>query len=858
MLVRQLSRISLFAVRSAHNALRVPHSVSCTVHHALCVVHCALCISLVSSIPSASLASSPALDDCVQALSDGMHQVAEQRLVQYLAANRQLAATDDYQYALSMLCHAIAAQGRPLDVLALLDRNVDISALGDRRIFDYWRAHSLLRLGKIDEALSVAMPEARMATRTNDVVNLRLVRVAAEAYAAQGTAEGDALASKALDFLFDGAKDVDMPLDGARLLRSRLLARSGDTAGAKRMLSDLSTDEKADSHVRAAACLDLVEMSGTNYESAVRAAIAMERLPLGRDAPAYLIPCGRTLIARADTISDGASLLKRAIRIDPVSREAADAQYALSWAWLSIGSNELAAAEFQAYRETYGATYGNGAIAKAGQALALRAMGVNDEAASLFQKAAKETTNAFLSATCVLLAGESVLAAERYQSAAAILEKVFTVSANATDEGLRVLRHVHPADAADAPRRIEALARIHAADALERSGEASRALALYDEVAADAGRGNDIAETALYRAALLLERTATDVAGGDGAIDRYSRLASSTTNAPLRALAILGRGRLRYARRSLAAAISDFMEVEKAGFESVAEARLCRVYALYGLGRDEEALAAAEETIAAGTGGTTLPDITLWLGQYRYNEGDMTKAEAIFADFADRWPDDPRSPATLLWAAKAAMARSENLRAVGLLAALGERYPDDPAIQEARLLQGHVLCNLARFEDAVLVLDDAIAKAPAGEFAVRALIMKGDALFALSGSSRSSVTNALAAYGAARSRTDASPSQMLECGFKMARCFERGGDADGACSRYYEDVVLPYLKIADEASPEDRDFFEQAAFAAARLLEARGDVNAALSMLRHVADAGGQGVERASHEMARIRAGDRL
>lgn len=815
-------------------------------------------VAALAMLAASGAAALPALDECTQALADGMYQVAEQRLVQYLAANRTQAASDDYQRALSMLCHAISAQRRPEEVLALLERNSDIAALGDGRVFDYWRAQSLLRLGRTEEALSVADPDARMAAATNDMADVRLVRVAAEAYAALGTAEGDAMAAKALDFVFKRAASGEMPLDGAKLLRSRLLARSGDMDGASRILEEISADDAADSRVRAAACLDFVEMAGTNSEAAVGAVRAIERLPLGRDAPAYMIPCGRILISRAPTIPEGAAMLKRAIRLDPVSQDAADAQYALAWAWLSAGSNEVAEAEFRAYRETYGATYGKGAMAKAGQALALRATGAHEEAATLFQKSARETTNAFLSAACTLLAGESLLAAGRNQSAVALLEKVFEVKCETDMEGLSVLGHVHPSGASDATRRLEAFARIHAADALERSGETSRALALYDEAAAIGDSARDIADEALYRSALLLERTATDVAGGDKAIGRYSRLAKTTTNITLRALAVLGRGRLRYARRSLSSAIADFAAVESAGLESAGEARLCRVYALYGLGRDDEALSAAEEAIGAGGDARTLPDLTLWLGQYRYNEGDMAKAEAIFADFAERWPRDPRAPSTLLWAARAALSQSENLRAVERLASIGERYPDDPVLMEARLLQGRALCNLARFEDAVLVLDDAVAKSPAGDLAVRALIMKGDALFALSGSSRSSVTNALSAFAAAKSRTDASPSQMLECGFKIARCHEKAGDAEKAANGYYEDVVLPYLGLAGAASPDDKAFFEQAAFSAARLLEARGDADGALSMLGHVARAGGQGAERAGQEIARIRGGGRL
>lgn len=809
-------------------------------------------------LAAAASATPPSLDECTQAIADKMYQVAEQRLVQYLAANRQLASSDNYQQALSMLCNAISAQGRPEDVLALLDRNSDIAAMGDSRAFDFWRAKSLLRLGRTADALAVADPETRMAAKTNDVTDIRLVRVAADAYAALGTTEGDAMASKALDFVFERAVPSEMPLDGAKLLRARLLARAGDVDGAARILTGISNDESADIQVRAAACLDIVQMSVTNVPAAVSAARTVARLPLGRDAPMFLIPCGRAMISRTATIPEGAALLKRAIRLDPVSKDAAEAQYDLSWAWLSAGSNEVAEAEFRAYRETYGSTYGNGAMAKTGQALALRATRAHEEAATLFQKASRETTNAFLSATCTLLAGESLVAAGRNQAAVAMLEKVFEVGVKADGEGLFVLNHVHPSGADDAPRRLESLARIHAADAMEHSGETARALALYDEAAAIGDSASDIADEALYRSALLLERTATGVAGDDQAIGRYSRLVKTTTNATLRALAVLGRGRLRYLRRSLTSAIADFAAVESAGLESADEARLYRVYALYGLGRDTEALAAAEEALGAGKDAKTLPDLTLWLGQYRYNEGDMEKAEAIFADFATRWPKDQRAPSTLLWAAKAALSQSENLRAVERLASIGERYPDAPVLMEARLLQGTALCNLARFEDAVLVLDDAVTKSPAGDLAVRALIMKGDALFALSGSSRSSATNALSAYASAKSRTDATPSQQLECGFKMARCHEKAGDADVASHGYYKDVVLPYLKLDGAATPEDTAFFEQAAFSAARLLEAGGDADAALAMLGHVANGGGQGAGRAAQEIARIKSGGRL
>ena len=77
-------------------------------------------------------------------------------------------------------------------------------------------------------------------------------------------------------------------------------------------------------------------------------------LPLGKAAPDYLIPCGRLLASRPTTTEVGARRLKGAIRDNPASPLAPNAQFALADAWLSYQAGIVFGPSAQDLADTFG------------------------------------------------------------------------------------------------------------------------------------------------------------------------------------------------------------------------------------------------------------------------------------------------------------------------------------------------------------------------------------------------------------------------------------------------------------------------------------------------------------------------
>ncbi len=808
---------------------------------------------LCADIPPADL-----FRQATAALNDGNYPLAEQRFVQYLAVKSAKNTDEESRLALSHLCHALAGQRRYADILGLLDKNADIVAAGDDRLFTYWRAYALLESGNPASALDLIDPVARLSAKTNDTANLNLMRLAADAYFRLGTPDADARARESVDAFLRSAPDADpaLPLDGARLLQARLFLREGNREKAIATFTGIASNETAGAALRANALVNLVDLAATNSPAALEYAERLARLPLGKSATDYLIRCGRILASRPSTAEAGARYLKKAVRDNSTSPQAPDAQFALAEAWLSAGSNDLAAAEFKTYLETYGMTPGQAARATIWRAEALFRLEDFYDAATLFQKAAQTTTNALLTVALGIRAADALYANDNYESAAALYRASYDrpeIEAEPGSEAKDIVKRLYT----DAPsgaefRYLANRSRFQEADCLERCGQAADAQKRFATLATDAG---PFTEDALYRSALLLERKGGDVESGNAAIASYTGLITSTTNLPLKCRALLGRGRCHYRRKSLQVAIDDFRAAEQAGFDSADEAELYHIYALYALGQDDKASKRAEDFAARAGESPVLPTLSLWLAQYRYNVGDFEKARTHFLDFASRWPDDSRAPLALLWAAKSALRLSDNQGAVDILAALGKRNDADALLPEARYTQATALCNLARFEDAVLVLDDATVKFPSSEFATRSLILKGDAIFSLGGSAKSNygVTNAITAYDIAATRTDATPDMRLECFYKRARCLEKAGNPSAA-DRYYNDVITPFYALAEEGNVQAStiSFYERAVFACALLKERQGKTDEAIGILRRLVEYDTPEREPALREIERL------
>ena len=150
-------------------------------------------------------------------------------------------------------------------------------------------------------------------------------------------------------------------------------------------------------------------------------------------------------------------------------------------------------------------------------------------------------------------------------------------------------------------------------------------------------------------------------------------------------------------------------------------------------------------------------------------------------------------------------------------------------------------------------------KFPESPFTTRALILKGDAIFSLSGSANSvySITNALSAYEIAGSRADATAETRLECNYKSARCMEKGGNAESVAKYYYDNVITPFYahRAKGPVSPQGVSFYERAVFACARLREQAGNVSGALEVLRRMREYNTPDRAQAEREIERIENG---
>jgi tetratricopeptide (TPR) repeat protein len=230
---------------------------------------------------------------------------------------------------------------------------------------------------------------------------------------------------------------------------------------------------------------------------------------------------------------------------------------------------------------------------------------------------------------------------------------------------------------------------------------------------------------------------------------------------------------------------------------------------------------------------------TLWLAKFEYNRRNWSESRRLFLAYADGAPETADAPAALTWAARAAYADNDFRGAIQIASRLSERYPDSPERTRAAIIQSESLVELARFDEAVLVLDQALLAedAPAEE-RLRAHVLKADALFALGADNPTRYEEALAAYRAVRLGESLSPSMKIVVAAKLARTLEKLRRIDEAIDRFYLEVVLAYRdgrKAGVRYDDAAKAAFARAAFRLADEFVSRGLEVQALNVLRLVA-----------------------
>jgi outer membrane protein assembly factor BamD (BamD/ComL family) len=245
------------------------------------------------------------------------------------------------------------------------------------------------------------------------------------------------------------------------------------------------------------------------------------------------------------------------------------------------------------------------------------------------------------------------------------------------------------------------------------------------------------------------------------------------------------------------------------------------------------------------------------MAKFNYNRHAFAEAERLFLAYVARWPADNWAAAALLWAGSAAFRRSEYTAAVEIMSRLPRDYPASPRLAEARFVQAEALCELARFEEAILVLDEIVNRYPESEWVTPAWMRKGDSLLSLGSGNPRYYEQAMQAYAVVEARPDVTIEQALQAAFKSGRCLEKLRRADEALERYYDRVVVRFLRERGAGvwhGTAAQTWFASAGLQAAELLEARGDYEAAVRVLRRVEQADVPGKIEARTRLQRIQA----
>lgn len=557
-------------------------------------------------------------------------------------------------------------------------------------------------------------------------------------------------------------------------------------------------------------------------------AVARARAPGARRQAGYLD--GFLRLPVVATRADGISRVKALVKEFPDAPETRVAELALADALLELEDAAAAVSEYRIFLEMYPDAAVSGDVhVYEGLARAQLALGHRTEAIGLFARAAKMATNAVVAARCHYRQGDVLVADGRFAEAAVIFAEI----AKNGGEYAERARFAH-------------------GDALERGGNVAAAAEVFRSFAKDSG---DLADEATLRFA------ACRSSGGafEEAIATYSRLIDRRNLSPgLRERALVGRGRACYRDYRFKDASGDFAAVVALAPARRDEMRFLSALCRYG---DGDGRAAKEEVVALlaeAKDEKLRNDLVFWIAKYDALHENWVSAETGFEAYASNMVKHPlRAADALVRAARAARARSDYAKAVELVSKAVDMTPDAPFVADALLLQGEALMTLARYDDALLVLDRIQTVTPRPVTASRAGILRADVLFAMGAADESRYSEALEAYRAMFSSAGLTSSERISCAFKIARTLERLHRHEESADRYYADVIVAYEKerIARNRLDESaRTCYTRAAFALADYYESKGKLRQAVNMLRHVVRSGLPVAEEAGKRIVRLKA----
>jgi len=795
------------------------------------------------------------LDIVRKAVRDTMWDVAEQ--------HAKRAEKDRAQKLEARLAQLEALAGKR-DWEGVRGKAAEWNGTDPHEAYRYWLAYSLWRLGRADEARG-ALDGAEFKDPSYEILALRLkARVSAAqgdraqagvllkraaAKAKDQTTKAEILleharllaesgsAGEGLGVLKDGGA-LQIPGaagDAARLYSAELQLAAGASSDAEKTLRGiLAAGDKASSPVFTdAACLlsqELWRRGATNDARTVAAkAVARAPTPSMRRKAGFLL--GFQEFADAKGRAAGIARIRALVREFPDSPDSRDAQRRLADSFLAAGLYKDAIEAYDLYFNLVPAAVLDPCVQES-RGLALLGSGDRVGAAGVFALAAqKATTNSQVRARCLLRQADALAADGRWGEAAPVYASA--------------AKDLSPSAARDAAFRE--------ADAYDRAGAADNASGIYARLA-------ETLDKLGIEAAIRLASRAASSGQLPDSIARYTSLLSNT-NIPtgVRSRALVGRGRAYYHSYQFERASADFAAAVPLDQSKADRMRFLSALCLYGERREAEAVRAARSLRKATSDAALKADIGLWLAKYDYNVGDYAAAQKAFTEFAESKKSGARAADALLWAARCALARNDFTNAVATAAKSVTSAPAAPSASAARLVQAEALMELARYDDAVLMLDEALGAPHSELLARRAEMLRADALFARGADNAARYSEALSAYRAILSNGATPPGFSIEAGFKAGRALEKIGGEENlaeAATLYYVNVVQAFRAFREKGVWLDDAacaFFVRAAFALVDHKLARGDLQAAAQVLKEVVSSGIPAAAEAKKRLKRLK-----
>jgi TolA-binding protein len=361
----------------------------------------------------------------------------------------------------------------------------------------------------------------------------------------------------------------------------------------------------------------------------------------------------------------------------------------------------------------------------------------------------------------------------------------------------------------------------------------------------------DVASDALLRVAAI-QTVQKDIGA---AVATYSLVLNEFTNVLVTAQAYMGRGRAYYNKYQFELAMQDFAAVAETAPTRVDEARYYQILCLYGLGREPDALKAAEKYIIDFPSSSFFPDMLLWIGKFHFNRNDFAAAVKYFNKYVEGFPNRKWADTALLWSARALNNQGDFSAAIETITRFVKNYPDSARLSEARFVQATALIELARFDAAILLLDSVIESASESRWKQMAMLHKGNCLFALGAGNPLRYEEALAVYTAISQSGEQPSAVLIEIFYKIGRCLEKLERFDEAVDCYYSQVLLRYQRDNAAGTWYDEatlSLVMRAAFSAAEIFEKQGQYEQAIGILEKIVKSGSGAADEAQRRIGVI------